>query len=52
MLEEDERLRERQGGGAREAELKPLVGGPIVAQMFDYDTHPATARNAGRDSGK
>ena len=24
-----------------EAELKPLVGGPIVAQMFRYDTDPA-----------
>jgi hypothetical protein len=26
---------------ALEAELKPLVGGPIVAQMFRYDTNPA-----------
>src|SRR5262249_38260825 len=26
---------------AVEAELKPLVGGPIVAQMFRYDTDPA-----------
>jgi hypothetical protein len=26
---------------ALEAELKPLVGGPIVAQMFKYDTDPA-----------
>jgi hypothetical protein len=26
---------------ALEAELKPLVGGPIVAQMFRYDTDPA-----------
>lgn len=24
-----------------EAELKPLVGGPIVARMFRYDTDPA-----------
>jgi len=24
-----------------EAELKPLIGGPIVAQMFRYDTDPA-----------
>jgi hypothetical protein len=24
-----------------EAELKPLVGGPIVAKMFRYDTDPA-----------
>src|SRR3984893_18124246 len=36
---------------ALEAELKPLVGGPIVAQMFRYDTdpahspHPPQARN-------
>src|SRR3984957_13782022 len=26
---------------ALEAELKPLVGGPIVAQMFRFDTDPA-----------
>ena len=26
---------------ALEAELKPLVGGPIIAQMFKYDTDPA-----------
>ncbi len=26
---------------ALEAELKPLVGGPIVAKMFRYDTDPA-----------
>ena len=26
---------------ALEAELRPLVGGPIVAQMFRYDTNPA-----------
>ncbi|TMJ33491.1 MAG: hypothetical protein E6G96_04560 [Alphaproteobacteria bacterium] len=26
---------------ALEAALKPLVGGPIVAQMFKYDTDPA-----------
>jgi hypothetical protein len=26
---------------ALEAALKPLVGGPIVAQMFRYDTNPA-----------
>jgi len=26
---------------ALEAELKPLVGGPIVAEMFRYDTDPA-----------
>jgi hypothetical protein len=26
---------------ALEAELKPLVGGPIVAKMFKYDTDPA-----------
>lgn len=28
---------------ALEAELKPLVGGPIVAQMFRYDTNPANS---------
>jgi hypothetical protein len=26
---------------ALEAELKPLVGGPIVARMFRYDTNPS-----------
>ena len=26
---------------ALEAELKPLVGGPIVAEMFKYDSDPA-----------
>ena len=26
---------------ALEAELRPLVGGPIVARMFRYDTDPA-----------
>jgi hypothetical protein len=32
---------ERSKADALEAELKPLVGGPIVAQMFRYDTDPA-----------
>jgi hypothetical protein len=32
---------ERGKADALEAELKPLVGGPIVAQMFRYDTDPA-----------
>ena len=32
---------ERSKADAIEAELKPLVGGPIVAQMFRYDTNPA-----------
>jgi hypothetical protein len=31
---------ERSKADALEAELKPLVGGPIVAQMFRYDTDP------------
>ena len=31
---------ERSKADALEAELKPLVGGPIVAQMFRYDTNP------------
>jgi hypothetical protein len=26
---------------ALEAELKPMVGGPIVAKIFKYDTDPA-----------
>jgi len=32
---------EKDAADALEAELKPLVGGPIVAQMFRYDTDPA-----------
>jgi hypothetical protein len=32
---------ERSKADALEADLKPLVGGPIVAQMFRYDTNPA-----------
>src|SRR5580658_11313113 len=32
---------ERSKADALEAELKPLVGGPIVAKMFRYDTDPA-----------
>jgi hypothetical protein len=42
---------ERSKADALEADLKPLVGGPIVVQMFRYDTdpahspHPPQARN-------
>jgi hypothetical protein len=42
---------ERSKADALEAELNPLGGGPIVAQMFRYDTdpalspHPPQARN-------
>ncbi len=32
---------ERSKADALEAELRPLVGGPIVMQMFRYDTNPA-----------
>jgi hypothetical protein len=32
---------EKDKADALEAELKPLVGGPIVAQMFKYDADPA-----------
>src|ERR1700746_2608300 len=32
---------ERAKADALEVELKPLVGGPIVTQMFRYDTNPA-----------
>jgi hypothetical protein len=32
---------EKDKADTLEAELKPLVGGPIVAQMFKYDTDPA-----------
>ena len=32
---------EKDKADALEAELKPLVGGPIVAKMFKYDTDPA-----------
>ena len=46
-----EEVCENSKADALEAELKPLVGGPIVAQMFRYDTdpahspHPPQARN-------
>jgi hypothetical protein len=36
---------ERTKADALEAELKPLVGGPIVARMFRYDTDPAHSRH-------
>ena len=32
---------EKDKADALEAELKPLVGGPIVAKIFKYDTDPA-----------
>ena len=32
---------EKHEADALEAELKPLVGGPIVAKMFKYDSDPA-----------
>ena len=32
---------EKDKADALEAELKPLVGGPIVAKMFKYNTDPA-----------
>jgi hypothetical protein len=32
---------EKDKADALEAELKPLVGGPIVVKMFKYDTDPA-----------
>src|ERR1700693_6134638 len=34
----------KEKADALEVELKPLVGGPIVAQMFRYDTDPAHNR--------
>jgi hypothetical protein len=36
-----EEVYEKDKADALEAELKALVGGPIVAQMFKYDTDPA-----------
>jgi hypothetical protein len=32
---------EKDKADALEADLKPLVGGPIVVKMFRYDTNPA-----------
>jgi hypothetical protein len=32
---------EKDEADALEAELKPLLGGPIVAEMFKYDSDPA-----------
>jgi hypothetical protein len=37
----DEEVYEKDKADALEAELKPLVGGPIVAKMFKYDSDPA-----------
>jgi hypothetical protein len=36
---------------ALEAELKPLVGGPIVAKMFKYDTHSRRVRDRTNPDG-
>jgi hypothetical protein len=36
-----EEVYEKDKADELEAELKPLVGGPIVAKMFKYDTDPA-----------
>jgi hypothetical protein len=36
-----EEVYEQHKADSLEAELKPLVGGSIVAQMFKYDTDPA-----------
>jgi len=38
---EGEEVYGRDKADALEAELKPLVGGPIVAKIFKYDTDPA-----------
>ena len=36
-----EEVYEREKADKLEAELKPLVGGPIIVQLFKYDTDPA-----------
>src|SRR5262245_25964301 len=36
-----EEVYDKNEADALEAALKPMVGGPIVAQMFRYDTDPA-----------
>jgi hypothetical protein len=36
-----EEVYEKAKADPLEAALKPLVGGPIVAKMFKYDTDPA-----------
>ena len=36
-----EEVYEKDKADALESELKPLVGGPIVAKMFKYDSDPA-----------
>ena len=38
---EGEEVYGKDKADAIEAELKPLVGGPIIAQMYRYDTDPA-----------
>jgi len=42
---------EKDEADALEADLKPLVGGPIVAQMFRYDTNPANSPQPPRKNG-
>jgi hypothetical protein len=41
----------KEKADALETALKPLVGGPIVAQMFRYDTNPANSPQPPRKSG-
>ncbi len=42
---------EKDKAEALEADLKPLVGGPIVAKMFKYDTDPAHSPQPPRRNG-
>jgi hypothetical protein len=42
---------EKDKAEALEADLQPLVGGPIVAKMFKYDTNPANSPQPPRKSG-
>jgi hypothetical protein len=42
---------EKDKAEALEADLQPLVGGPIVAKMFKYDTNPANSPQPPRKNG-
>lgn len=46
-----EEVYDKQEADGLEAELKPLVGGQIVAQMFRYDTDPAHNPQPPRQGG-
>jgi hypothetical protein len=46
-----EEVYEKDKAEALEADLQSLVGGPIVAKMFKYDTNPANSPQPPRKNG-